>query len=187
MAFAENVPVRNLAGENICGFLCLEHFANDLCSRNFACSDLGYSVLRGDLDERPRWCFAEPNFRRCHTLQTTRKRRSWRKLQVGLDFVSGEDVCSDLTPNNVGDPTVLPYLLAQADTPVSHFLADCAYDGEAASDLLAAWFGSMIEVRIPLPKNAILSLNAGNDPMTHDCHTVEIAARARIAWRKATG
>lgn len=119
--------------------------------------------------------------------KTKRKRRSWRKLHLGLDLVSGEVVCSDLTTDDVGDPTVLPVLLDQVDGRVSHFLADGAYDGEPTTDLLAARFGSMIEVTIPPPKNAILSPNAANDPTARDGHIAEIAARGRMAWQKATG
>ena len=66
--------------------------------------------------------------------KTKRKRRSWRKLHLGLDLVSGEVVCSDLTKDDVGDPTALPVLLDQFDGPVSHFLADGVYDGEPTSD-----------------------------------------------------
>jgi hypothetical protein len=119
--------------------------------------------------------------------KTKRKRRSWRKLHLGLDLVSGEVVCSDLTKDDVGDPTALPVLLDQFDGPVSHFLADGAYDGEPTSDLLAARFGTMIEVTIPPPKNAILSPNAAKDPTARDRHIAEIAARGRMAWQKATG
>lgn len=72
------------------------------------------------------------------------KRRSWRKLHLGLDLVSGRIVCSDLTKDDVGDPTALPVLLDQVAGPVSHFLADGAYDGDPTSDLLAARFGSLI-------------------------------------------
>ena len=84
--------------------------------------------------------------------KTKRKRRSRRKLHLGLELVSGEIVCSDLTKENVGDPTALPGLLDQVTGPISHFLADGAYDGEPTSDLLAARFGSLIEVRIPPPQ-----------------------------------
>ena len=120
-------------------------------------------------------------------LENKRKRRSWRKLHLGLDLVSGEIVCSDLTKDGVGDPTALPVLLDQVDSPVNRFLADGAYDGEPTSDLLAARFGSTVEVTIPPPKTAILSLNAAKDPTVRDCHIVEIAARGRMAWQKATG
>jgi hypothetical protein len=119
--------------------------------------------------------------------KTKRKRRSWRKLHLGLDLVSGKIVCSDLTKDDVGDPTVLPELLDQVDGSVALFLADGAYDGDPTSDLLAARFGSMIEVTIPPPKNAVLSHNATQDPTARDRHIAEIAAHGRIAWQKATG
>jgi hypothetical protein len=40
--------------------------------------------------------------------KTKRKRRSWCKLHLDLDLVSRELVCSDLTKDDVGDPTELP-------------------------------------------------------------------------------
>lgn len=104
--------------------------------------------------------------------KTKRKRRSWRKLHLGLDLASGEIVCSDLTTDSMGDPTALPDLLDQIDSPVYLFLADGAYDGEPTSELLAARFGSTIEVTTPPPGNAILSRHA---------------AHGRMAWQKATG
>ncbi len=119
--------------------------------------------------------------------KTKRKRRSWRKLHLGLDLVSGEIISSDLTTDDVGEPTALPGLLDQVDGPVALFLADGAYDGEPTSDLLAARFGSMIEVAIPPPKTAILSANAGQGPTARDCHIAAIAARGRMAWQKASG
>ena len=119
--------------------------------------------------------------------KTKRKRRSWRKLHLGLDLVSGEIVCADLTTDDVGDPTALPELLDQVDGSVDRFLADGAYDGDPTSDLLAARFGSMIKVAIPPPKNAIQSPNAAENPTARDCHIVEITAHGRMAWQKATG
>ncbi|MEO9781345.1 transposase, partial [Sedimentitalea sp.] len=93
----------------------------------------------------------------------------------------------DLTKDDVGDPTALPDLLDQVDSPVDRFLADGAYDGEPTSDLLAARFGTLIEVTIPPPRNAILSPNAAKDPTARDCQIAEIAADGRMAWQKATG
>ncbi len=118
--------------------------------------------------------------------KTKRKRRSWRKLHLGLDLVSGEIACSDLTKDDVGDPTALQDLLDQVDGPVDLFLADGAYDGEPTSKLLAARFGSAIEVTIPPPRNAILSPNAAKNPTVRDRHITEIAARGRMVWQKAT-
>ncbi len=119
--------------------------------------------------------------------ETKRKRCSWRKLHLGLDLVSGEIVCSDLTTDDIGDPTALPGLLDQVDGPVALFLADGAYDGDPTSDLLAARFGSTIEVAIPPPKTAVLSPNAAQNPTARDCHIADIVARGRMAWQKTSG
>lgn len=119
--------------------------------------------------------------------ETRRKRRSWRKLHLGLDLVIGEIVCADLTKDDVGDTTALPGLLDQIDGPVDLFVADGAYDGEPTSDLLAARFGAMIEVTVPPPKNAVMSPNAATDPTARDCHIAEIESNGRMAWQKATG
>ena len=73
------------------------------------------------------------------------KRKRWRKLHLGLNLVTGDIVCSDLTLDDVGDPTVLPDLLNQIGTPVSRFIADGAYDGAPTSDLLKARFGEAVE------------------------------------------
>lgn len=80
------------------------------------------------------------------------KRKSRRKLHLGLDLVSGELVCSELTTDDVGDTIVLPVLLDQIDGPVDLFLADGAYDASLARDLLAKRFGATFEVAIPQPK-----------------------------------
>jgi hypothetical protein len=119
--------------------------------------------------------------------KTNAKRRSWRKLHLGLDLVSGEIVCSDLTTDDIGDPTALPVLLDQVNGPVDLFLADGAYDGNPTSDLLAARFGSMIEVIIPPPKHAVFSPNIAQHPTSRDCHIAEIESKGRIAWQKSSG
>tara|TARA_Y100001951_G_scaffold104244_1_gene115287 strand:- start:881 stop:1858 length:978 start_codon:yes stop_codon:yes gene_type:complete len=119
--------------------------------------------------------------------ETKRKRRSWRKLHLGLDLASGEIVCSDLTHDDVGDPTALPVLLDQVNGPVSRFFADGAYDGDPTTDLLAARFGSTVEVTIPPPKNATFSPNALLYPTVRDRHIADISARGRMAWQKKSG
>ena len=84
--------------------------------------------------------------------ETKAKRKSWRKLHLGLDLTTGEIICSDLTLDHVGDSTALPGLLDQFDGPVSRFLADGAYDGTPTRNLLTARFGDAVEVIIPPPK-----------------------------------
>ncbi len=55
--------------------------------------------------------------------KTKAKRKSWRKLHLGLDLVSGDIVCSDLTKDDVGDTTALPDLPEQIDADVAQFIA----------------------------------------------------------------
>ena len=123
--------------------------------------------------------------------KTKGKRKSWRKLHLGLDLVSGEIVCSDLTTDDIGDPTALPGLLDQIDGPVEKFLADGAYDGEPTVKALTDHFGPLIEVTIPPPKpppkNAILSPDAAQNPSIRDRHITEIEAHGRMAWQKSSG
>jgi len=119
--------------------------------------------------------------------KTKRKRRSGRKLHLGLDLISGDIVCADLTKDDVGDPTALPDLLDQIDGQVDLFLADGAYDGQPTSDLLIARFGATIEVTIPPPVNAALSSHAAHHPTVRDTHMNEIAAHGRLAWQEASG
>lgn len=119
--------------------------------------------------------------------KTKAKRKSWRKLHLGLDLRTGEIVCADLTKDDVGDPTALPGLLDQIDGPVSRFLADGAYDGTPTSDLLKAHFGEAVEVIIPPPKPAVPSPQSMRDPSQRDRHIAEIHARGRLAWQVNSG
>ena len=119
--------------------------------------------------------------------KTKAKRKSWRKLHLGVDLLSGEIICSDLTTDDVGDPTALRGLLDQVDGPVTRFLADGAYDGLPTSDLLTARFGDAVEVIIPPPKNAIPSPKSTHDPTLRDRHIAEIHAHGRIAWQVSSG
>ncbi|MGB7269341.1 MAG: IS5 family transposase [Albidovulum sp.] len=119
--------------------------------------------------------------------KTKAKRKSWRKLHLGLNLVSGEIVCSDLTTDNIGDPTALPGLLDQIDGPVEMFLSDGAYDGEPTVKALTERFGTSIKVTIPPPKNAVLGPDASQNRSTRDRHITDIAAHGRIAWQKLSG
>ncbi|TYC60956.1 IS5 family transposase [Rhodobacterales bacterium] len=67
----------------------------------------------------------------------TPRRRSWRKLHLGLDLETGQIECSELTTDDIGDPSALPGLLDQIDCPIARFLADGAYDGTLLRKSLA--------------------------------------------------
>lgn len=114
------------------------------------------------------------------------KRKRWRKLHIGLDLVSGEIICSDLTTDDVGDPTALPDLLDQIDGPVAKFIADGAYDGSPTRDFLATRLGEIVEVIIPPPKTAVQSPQSALDPTVRDRHIAGIETKGRMAWQKST-
>ena len=119
--------------------------------------------------------------------KTKATRRSWRKLHLGLDLVCGDIVCSDLTTDDVGDPTALPDLLEQIDADVAQFIADGAYDGDPTSDLLIERFGETVEIIIPPPKNAVSSPDAVDNPTLRDQRLAVIRTGGRMAWQVSSG
>ena len=64
---------------------------------------------------------------RCVRLGVT-KRRTWRKLHLGVDEASREIVAAVATTNNVSDDEVLADLLEQITVKVEQITADGAYD-----------------------------------------------------------
>jgi hypothetical protein len=64
-------------------------------------------------------------------------RRTWRKLHLAVDEKHQILAC-ELTTPEVGDPTAVPDLLAQINTPFEVFMGDGAYDGEPVSRAVLA-------------------------------------------------
>src|SRR6188474_2640666 len=58
----------------------------------------------------------------------TSKQRSWRKLHIGFDAVTGRIVASILTDRDVDDASQVEPLLDQIAEPVELFLGDGGYD-----------------------------------------------------------
>ncbi|WP_244283505.1 hypothetical protein [Pseudovibrio sp. Tun.PSC04-5.I4] len=78
---------------------------------------------------------------------------------------SGIIVCSELTEDIVGDPTVVPDILDQVEGPVGTFLGDGAYDGTPTHHEIADRFDG-VEVIIPPPKTAAHRLRSLLRPVT---------------------
>jgi hypothetical protein len=55
------------------------------------------------------------------------KRRTWRKLHIGVDEHSGE-IRAVVLSSNMGDGELLPKLLAQVEEPLAQVSADGGYD-----------------------------------------------------------
>lgn len=90
------------------------------------------------------------------------KRRTWRKLHLGIDEASGEIVASVLSTNDVGDSEVLPDLLQQVQDPIHQVSADGAYDTFGCHAAIAERKAS---AAIPPRKNAHIAQHGNsNDP-----------------------
>jgi hypothetical protein len=63
----------------------------------------------------------------------TSRRRSWRKLHIGVDADTGQIVATALTTNDVDDASQVGTLLDQIDGTVASFIGDGAYDREQST------------------------------------------------------
>lgn len=70
-----------------------------------------------------------------HKSSSSKARRQWRKLHVGVDD-DGYIVATTLTKNSVDDPSTVPELVEQIDSPIKRFTADGAYDTRPVYELL---------------------------------------------------
>lgn len=64
------------------------------------------------------------------------KRRTWRKLHLGVDAATGEIVAAVLTTNDVADGAVLEDLIAQVPEPIAQLSGDGSYDQRPCYELL---------------------------------------------------
>ena len=58
----------------------------------------------------------------------TRRRRSWRKLHIGVDADTGQTLASELTTSDVDDGSQVEPLLDQITGPLASLTGDGAYD-----------------------------------------------------------
>jgi hypothetical protein len=114
-----------------------------------------------------------------------RSRRSWRKLHLALDANSGEIVAHRLTDQNRDDPSQVEPLLSQIDGKIDRFMADGAYDGKPAYQMVLRHSSSAIVV-VPPRSTAVESGDTG-PPGQRDRHIAAIARNGRLKWQAATG
>jgi hypothetical protein len=109
-------------------------------------------------------------------------RRTWRKLQLAVDE-NHQIIACELTTPETGDPSAIPDLLDQIDTPFDTFIADGAYDGDPVSKAVLN-LQPDAQVIVPPHKTAVCS-PAGDSQ--RDNHIQVIDQYGRIAWQKMTG
>ena len=116
----------------------------------------------------------------------TSRRRSWRKLHIGIDAGSGEIVAIELTDKDVDDAARTGALLNQASDPIASFTADGAYDQDRVYEAVAERHPDA-GVIVPPRSTAMLSASAGIAPTRRDQHICEIAEHGRMGWQKSSG
>jgi hypothetical protein len=114
------------------------------------------------------------------------KRRTWRKLHLGVNADTGEIIAAVLTTNDVGDGEVFPDLLAQIKGPIVQASADGAYDSFANHDLLTE-LG--VKITIPPRENAKIRQHGNSmlPPLARDENLRAIRDLGRKRWKEESG
>jgi hypothetical protein len=116
----------------------------------------------------------------------TQRRRSWRKLHIGVDAESGQILASELTSHDVEDGSQVEPLLDQITGPLASVTGDGAYDQ-------AGIYGTVAErhpeadVIVPPRSTAVLSEDVEATPTQRDRHLQSIAEHGRMGWQKRSG
>jgi hypothetical protein len=116
----------------------------------------------------------------------TQRRRSWRKLHIGVDAESGQILASELTSHDVDDGSQVEPLLDQITAPLVSLTGDGAYDQ-------AGIYGTVAErhpeadVIVPPRSTAVLSEDVEATPTQRDRHLQSIAEHGRMGWQKRSG
>src|SRR3954453_2499989 len=116
----------------------------------------------------------------------TSKRRSWRKLHIGMDADTGQIVAAVLTDQDADDGSQVGPLLDQVAAPVVSFTADGAYDQEGVAAAVAARHPEAAVI-VPPRSTAVPSDTAETAPTQRDQHLQAIAEMGRMGWQKASG
>jgi IS5 family transposase len=116
----------------------------------------------------------------------TAKRRSWRKLHIGIDADNGEIVAFDLTDKDVDDASHAKPLLDQLTEVPASFIADGAYDRIAVLDAVLARNPSASFI-VPPCKGALPGPSAATSPTQRDRHVLWVEEHGRMNWQKTSG
>jgi hypothetical protein len=116
------------------------------------------------------------------------KRRTWRKLHVGVDPKSGEIQAAALTANSISDDQMVEPLLAQVQQPIDRFAGDGSYDKRKVYDGLNQ-YAPEAEVLIPPRKNARIWQhgNTKAERLKRDENLRAIRQVGRRTWKQTSG
>src|SRR4051794_19350460 len=117
---------------------------------------------------------------------STKRRRSWRKLHLGVDADTGRIVAATLSDRDEDDASPVGPLLDQVADPVASVTADGAYDQESVYADVAERHPEAAII-VPPRATAVPSATAETAPTQRDRHLQLIAEKGRIAWQTASG
>ncbi len=113
-------------------------------------------------------------------------RRSWRKLNLGVDADTSQIIASLLTGHDADDSAQVNLLLDQIVGPLASFTGDGAYDQDRVYAGVAQRHPTAAVV-VPPRATAVPSDTAETAPTQRDGHLQVIAEHGRMAWQKASG
>jgi Transposase DDE domain len=116
----------------------------------------------------------------------TRRRRSWRKLHIGVDAETGQILASELTTHDVDDGSQVEPLLDQITAPLASITGDGAYDQASIYGTAAERYPDA-DVIVPPRSTAVLSEDVATTPTPRDRHLQSIAEHGRMGWQKRSG
>jgi hypothetical protein len=113
----------------------------------------------------------------------TRRRRSWRKLHIGVDAETGQILASELTSSDIDDSSQVGPLLDQIPSPLASFVGDGAYDQSGIYSTVTERDPDA-DVIVPPRSTAVLNDMAEGTPTQRDRHLQSIAEHGRMGWQK---
>ncbi len=116
------------------------------------------------------------------------KRRTWRKLHLGVDPDRGEIQAAALTENSISDDAMAETLLQQVTQPIAAFAADGSYDKRRVYNSLNA-HSPESKILIPPRKNARIWQhgNTHAERLKRDENLRYIRQHGRTAWKSESG
>lgn len=114
------------------------------------------------------------------------KRRTWRKLHLGVDEESGEILGAVVTTNDVADCEVLADILEQIDHSIEQVSGDGGYDTFDCYDTIAQ---RGAKPTIPPRSNAKIQQHTNSETQSHprDENLRRVSQVGRKQWKQESG
>jgi IS5 family transposase len=114
------------------------------------------------------------------------KRRTWRKLHLGIDESTFQIKAAEMTTSEVADGERLPALLNQVEDEIGQVAADGSYDWRSCYAAIAARGARAV---IPPRKGAVIWQhgNCKAEPLDRDENLRAIRKLGRAKWKQQSG